>query len=64
MMNDNYRWVPPVVFITVWFIFMIYLLGISNGEKTGRNQGIIYCMEQPEKCKIEFQYLKLTEKSK
>ena len=39
-------------------------LSESNNINIGRNQGIMFCSEKPEQCKIEYQYLKLKENQK
>lgn len=33
--------------------------GYEDGVVDGKNQGIVYCMEQPKECKIQYDYLKL-----
>lgn len=58
-MNDDYGWVPFVFFTFLAALIGSYAFGYNTGEHYGRNQGIIYCMEKPDKCKIEYQYLKL-----
>jgi hypothetical protein len=63
MYNDDW-WVAPVVSAFAACLAGVYAIGFNIGEGTGRNKGIIYCMEQPAKCKVEYQYLKLTEKTK
>jgi hypothetical protein len=35
--------------------------GFDDGVVDGKNQGIVLCMEQPQKCKISYEYLKLQE---
>ena len=32
--------------------------------KEGRNDGIVFCSEKPDQCKIEYNYLKLKETQK
>jgi len=36
-----------------------YLLGGDIGLTQGRNEAIIYCIEKPKECKIQYDYLKL-----
>jgi len=61
-MNDDYYLVGPVALGFVILVTITFVFGHTNGESTGRNQAIIYCMEQPAKCKVEYDYLKLTKK--
>ena len=60
-MNDDY-WEGPVLFGLVFLGAITFVFGHTNGKADGRNQAIIYCMEQPAKCKVEYDYLKLTKK--
>lgn len=60
-MDDSY-WIPPVLVMFLCALGGSYAFGYNTGEHYGRNQGIIYCMEKPDKCKIEYQYLKLENK--
>lgn len=62
-MSDDWL-VGPVLFAIIACFVGGFIAGANSVEDIARNQGIIYCMEQPEKCKIEYQYLKLTEKTK
>lgn len=63
-MNDDPGLVVPVFFIIGVVILISYGLGFSTGETSGRYKGIVYCMEQPKNCAIEYTYMKLKEKSK
>jgi hypothetical protein len=65
-MNDNDVWIISILLVVIVVITWIVCIniGFDAGEISGRKKGIIYCIEQPEKCKIEYQYLKLTEKTK
>jgi hypothetical protein len=38
--------------------------GFDDGMVKGKNEGIVFCMEQPQKCKISYDYLKLQENQK
>ena len=38
--------------------------GFDDGVVDGKNQGIVFCMEQPKNCKISYEYLKLQENQK
>ena len=38
--------------------------GFDDGMSVGKNEGIIFCTEQPQKCKISYDYLKLQENQK
>jgi hypothetical protein len=67
MYNDDGWWIAPAVFAFFAYAACFagaYTIGFNIGEDTGRGASIIYCMEQPAKCKVEYQYLKLTEKTK
>jgi hypothetical protein len=62
-MNDDYDYlVGLVAFGFVILVTIAFVFGDTNGESKGRNQAIIYCIEQPAKCKVEYDYLKLTKK--
>lgn len=63
-MDDDYYWIAPVVIIITGCAIFLYGMGNVNGETSGRNKGIAYCMEHPENCAIEYTYMKLKEKSK
>jgi len=41
-----------------------YDRGFDDGVVDGKNQGIVFCMEQPKNCKISYEYLKLQENQK
>ena len=43
---------------------VMYFFGMERGEDKGKNQGIVFCMEQPQKCKTTYEYLKLQENLK
>jgi hypothetical protein len=43
---------------------VMYFFGMERGEDKGKNQGIVFCMEQPQKCKTTYDYLKLQENQK
>ena len=49
-------------------IAMSYLIGfgagVNTGLENGKNEGIVFCMEQPKECKIQYDYLKLQENQK
>jgi len=38
--------------------------GTGTGRVEGKNEGIVYCMQQPKECKISYDYLKLQENKK
>ncbi len=38
--------------------------GYDDGLVDGKNEGIVFCMEQPQKCKVHYDYLKLQENQK
>ena len=42
----------------------IFNLAIERGKDMGKDEGIVFCMEQPQKCKISYDYLKLQENQK
>ncbi len=39
-------------------------MGYDVGLEDGKNDGIVFCMEQPQKCKVHYDYLKLQENQK
>ena len=53
----------PLILGLPTFASLIFFLGLNiggyNGMSVGRTQGIVYCMEHPEKCNVEYQYIKL-----
>ena len=63
IMNDDLGWVPAAFCVSIAALGLMYFIGWTKGNQSGltsgRNQGIIYCMEKSDKCKIEYQYLKL-----
>ncbi len=38
--------------------------GFDDGLEKGKNEGIVYCIEKPKECKIQYYYLKLQENQK
>lgn len=62
--------------VDAFFVFLLligmlavgFLAGAVMTEphniKSGRDQGIIFCTEKPQECKIEYSYLKLKEAQK
>lgn len=60
-MNDDFGW----FIFTICVAGMIYVGGFIMGENSAsaNKNKVIYCVEQPEKCKIEYQYIKLKEKN-
>lgn len=40
---------------------VFFTMGFMAGETSGGKQKVVYCVEQPEKCKIEYQYFKVVE---
>jgi hypothetical protein len=55
----NYDWVMPVFVLGIFILVICGTLSWDGGREYGRNQGIVFCMEQPEKCNVEYQYIKL-----
>ena len=39
-------------------------VGFDEGVKKGRDDGIIFCIENPKECKTTYDYLKLQENQK
>lgn len=66
-MNDDFA-IGTVCLGILATIGVVFLLGIrfgfDDGVIEGKNQGIVFCMEQPQKCKISYEYLKLQENQK
>lgn len=68
-MNDDELGLGFIVAIAIIAtIFVVGMAGASMGEgsaiEKGRNQGIIFCSEKPDQCKVEYTYLKLKETQK
>ena len=68
-MNDDTT-APVIIFSFSAFVIigLSMLLGSEISEHgyttKGRNDGIVFCSENPDKCKIEYSYLKLKETQK
>jgi hypothetical protein len=62
-MRDDTGAVISILILTL-FIPVMYVFGIESGKDMGKNEGIVFCMEQPQKCKISYEYLKLQENQK
>jgi len=61
-MSDNGAAI--LILILILFIPVMHFFDMERGEDKGKNQGIVFCMEQPQKCKISYDYLKLQENQK
>jgi hypothetical protein len=59
-MNDDNGAVILILNLML-LIPVMYFFGMERGEDKGKNQGIVFCMEQPQKCKTTYEYLKLQE---
>ncbi len=44
--------------------FLGFNIGGYNGMSVGKDAGIVYCVEKPKECKIQYDYLKLKENQK
>ncbi len=66
-MNDDFA-IGTVCLGILATIGVAFLLGsrfgFDDGMVEGKNEGIVFCMEQPQKCKISYEYLKLQENQK
>jgi hypothetical protein len=66
-MNDDFA-IGTLCFAILATIGVAFLLGFrfafDDGMVKGKNEGIVFCMEQPQKCKISYDYLKLQENQK
>jgi hypothetical protein len=65
-MNDDNAVLSGIICIAVLatsaVVFLIGVrFGFDDGVVDGKNQGIVFCMEQPKNCKISYEYLKLQE---
>ena len=50
------------IFASVGVFFLLgSRFGYDDGVVKGKNDGIVYCMQQPKECKIHYDYLKLQE---
>jgi hypothetical protein len=63
-MNDDNNGFVILLVALILFMPVIHFFGMESGEDKGKNQGIVLCMEQPQKCKISYEYLKLQENQK
>lgn len=56
----------PIFAFAVFTGGMIVGSGVTEQDNItkGRNDGIVFCSEKPEQCKIEYSYLKLKETQK
>jgi hypothetical protein len=68
-MNDDNAVLSGIICIAVLatsaVVFLIGVrFGFDDGVVDGKNQGIVFCMEQSQKCKISYDYLKLQENQK
>ena len=64
MSDDNDAVILIRILMLMLFIPVMYFFGMDRGEDKGKNQVIVFCMEQPQTCKISYDYLKLQEKLK
>jgi hypothetical protein len=62
-MNDD-TGAAMLIFVLMLSIPVMYAFGIERGKDMGKDEGIVFCMEQPQKCKISYEYLKLQENQK
>jgi hypothetical protein len=68
-MNDDNDVLSGIICIAVLatsaFVFLIGVrFGFDDGVVDGKNESIIFCMENQKECKISYDYLKLQEKQK
>ena len=66
-MNDDFviGTVCLGILATIGVVFLLGTrFGFDDGMVKGKNEGIVFCMEQPQKCKISYDYLKLQENQK
>jgi hypothetical protein len=53
------------VFASLGAVFLVgTTFGFDDGLEKGKNEGIVFCFEQPENCKTTYDYLKLQENQK
>jgi hypothetical protein len=68
MTGDNNPF-PLIILLTLLMAFgvgasFINVITEQSALKQGRDNGIIFCSEKPEQCKIEYTYLKLKQTQK
>lgn len=67
-MKDDYTPVIIIVLCSILIMSLMMFLGSEISElgyvTQGRNDGIVFCSEKPDECKIEYAYLKLKETQK
>jgi len=64
MSDDNDDMSFPIAVLIVTFILGIFLCGSSIGYDNGKDEAIKICIEKPQECKIQYEYLKLQENQK
>lgn len=70
-MNDDGFDTFLLFIVTIGFS-IIFVVGMATGASVtekdnitkGRNQGIVFCLEKAQQCKVEYDYLKLKETQK
>lgn len=68
MKDDDFTLMFIIVVSCIGTLVIAGLIGAELGENSakndGRNEGIIFCTEKPQQCKLEYDYLKLKETQK
>jgi hypothetical protein len=65
MIDDDFK-TTTIVFLC--FTILLYVIigpsfdDFDNGVEKGKNDTVIMCVENPQQCKIQYDYLKLREK--
>ena len=62
------EFIVSLALVATFFLGIGYGMGSTFSKDDyipqGRNEGIIFCSENPDQCKIEYTYLKLKENQK
>jgi len=58
MRNENDIIIPLIISAICMFMSGA-IFGVLVGQAGGKKDGIVYCMENPAGCKVQYDYLKL-----
>ena len=61
LMNNNFFIGPFLFFVTTLAVGVGIIIGATTEGPREKDKTIIYCIDNPDQCKIEYTYLKLKE---
>lgn len=65
MNNDHFIELLICLFAVALIAILTFILGFNLGDEydieRGKNQGIVYCVENVDNCQVQYKYLKLIE---